>query len=72
MDLELSSHAERRMATRGISRADIESALSRVIRTTPGQPGSVWVHGYASGGRVLKVCVSATDHRKVITAAWPD
>lgn len=59
------------MEERGISRLDIEQALAHQIETMPGQPGSIWIKGYAAGGRILKVCVNIHDHSQVITAAWP-
>jgi hypothetical protein len=61
------------MARRGITELDVESALRRRIGDpNPGQPGSIWVTGYAAGRKILKVCVSVTDQEYVITAAWPD
>jgi len=72
VDVVLSQHAEQRLRERGISVADVRSALDRPIGSPePGEPGSVWIRGYAVGGRILKMCVDATDHHKVITAAWP-
>lgn len=38
----------------------------------PGEPGTIWIRGYAAGGRVLKVCVRTADQEYVVTAAWPD
>ncbi len=60
------------MAERAISEEDVEAALSRPSREpTPGQPGTIWLWGYAAGSRILKVCVPTTDHEFVITSAWP-
>lgn len=73
MPVHLTDHAQKRMAQRGITLEDIEQALNRRAGApSPGEPGTLWVRGYASGGRLLKVCVSATDHSNVITVAWPD
>jgi hypothetical protein len=60
------------MRERGITLDDVEQALHQRIGTpSAGQPGSAWIRGHAVGGRILKVCVSTTDHDFVITAAWP-
>jgi hypothetical protein len=67
-----SNHALQQMATRHITETDVEFALRREIDRTPGGPGSIWIHGHASGSRVLKVCVRDYDESYVITAAWPD
>lgn len=72
MSPHLTSHVKQRMAQRGISEEDLESALSRT--TGPPRPagfGKVWVFGYAATGRILKVLVT-TEQDVVITAAWPD
>jgi dienelactone hydrolase len=68
----LSKHAEDRMEDRGITWADIRSALNR----RSGQPrvgnnGKIAVFGYASGGRILKV-VLTPDQEEIVTVAWPD
>ncbi|MGH8895646.1 MAG: DUF4258 domain-containing protein [Egibacteraceae bacterium] len=71
--LKLSQHALDRLRERGILEDDVRWALARRIgRSEPGQPGSVWIRGYASGGRILKVCVRQDDESRVITAVWPD
>jgi Domain of unknown function (DUF4258) len=70
---EYSSHARRQMQKRGITEADVERALNqRIGPPGPGQPGTIWIRGFAIGGRVLKVCVRTNDHNYVVTAAWPD
>lgn len=73
MELLLTKHAEERLAERNILPADLKAAFQNKVRTTAGEPGTVWVHGYA-GGRILKVCVPAvdvlSDQVVVITAAW--
>jgi len=61
------------MQDRGITERDVEMALRhRIGQPGPAQPGSLWLRGYAVGGRILKVCVRSTDDEYVITAAWPD
>lgn len=68
-----SDHALQRMAERGVAEEDIAWALGRPTGIVqPGEPGTMWISGYASGGRILKVCVRATEPDYVITAAWPD
>lgn len=70
-DLEYGRHARDRMDEREVTEQDVEQALSRRIGSPDaGQPGSVWIRGYAAGGRILKVCVRADDHQYVITVAW--
>jgi hypothetical protein len=59
------------MAKRGVTEDDVSQALRQRVNTSPGEPGSVWVHGYTSGGRILKVCVDTHDREFVITVAWP-
>jgi hypothetical protein len=59
------------MQQRGISEEEIYAALAHEVRRTPGQPGTIWVHGMVDGGVILKVCVSV-DNARVVTAAWPD
>jgi hypothetical protein len=69
----LTRHAEERLRQRGITTEDVISALNREIRTSPGQPGTTWVWGYAAAGRILKVCVRRdAEEDVVITAVWPD
>lgn len=64
-------HALERMRQRGITTNDVERALHLQIgHPEPGEPGSIWIRGYAVGGRILKVCVR-TDRSYVITVAWP-
>lgn len=68
-----SDHAEKKMAQRGITREDVEAALRRRVgNPSPGEPGTIWIRGYAGGSRILKVCVPIADQDFVITAAWPD
>lgn len=57
-----STHARQRMAERGISEADVESALRhRTGPPRPGDNGRIVVIGYASGQRTLKVVLSADE-----------
>ena len=61
------------MAERGITDDDLAWALGRPYGLPfPGEPGTMWLRGYASGGRILKVCVRAAEPDFVITAVWPD
>ena len=60
------------MERRGVTEDDVQLALRHEHRRTPGEPGTIWVHGYAVGGRIAKVCVAADDETYVITVAWPD
>ena len=69
----LPDYARTRMQERGVTEDDVMWALRRTIGAPgPGQPGSVWIEGYASGNRVLRVCVQIDDHNHVITVAWKD
>ena len=69
--IQYSDHAERQMAKRAVTKEDVSQALRQQVNTSPGDPGSVWIHGYTSGGRILKVCVDIHDKEFVITVAWP-
>lgn len=71
-ELYVAAHALQRMTQRGISKEDIIWALRREVRRSPGQPGSIWIHGQPAGNRILKVCVRTGDERFVITAVWED
>lgn len=66
----LTRHAEERMAQRGITEADVRVAWSNQNEDQPGDWGSVWVCGWAPGGRRLKMCVTLPNRDKMITAAW--
>lgn len=69
--VHLGRHARDRMQSRTILESDIEWALKRRIgQPVAGTPGTIWVKGYASGMRILKVCLRADDHEFVITVAW--
>ena len=59
------------VAQRGITENDLEWALRRQTgQPQAGEPGTIWIRGFASGGRILKVCVRVADRDFVITAAW--
>jgi hypothetical protein len=59
------------MAERQITEADVGAALGRQFgEPQSGQPGTIVLQGHAAGGRVLKVCVRASDHEFVVTAWW--
>ncbi len=49
----------------------MQAALAHSVRREAGTPGSIWVYGHGSDGRIVKVCVSAHDDSFVITAARP-
>lgn len=73
MGVRYSHHAQQQMAKRLITDHDVEQALRMTIgHPNPGEPGTIWIRGYAAGGRVLKVCVRTADQEYVVTAAWPD
>lgn len=73
MAVQISNHAAERLQARGVTRDQVVRALRRTIgNPEPGQPGSVWIKGYAERARILKVCVRADDHSFVITAVWQD
>jgi hypothetical protein len=65
-----------RMARRGITEQQVYTALNRERRRTPGEPGTIWIHGLVPGddnyreARTLKVCVT-TDWKVITTVAWP-
>jgi len=61
------------MAKRAVTEADVDRALrQRIGQPGPGAPGTLWIKGFAVGGRILKVCVPIADQDFVITVAWPD
>ncbi|MDP9797568.1 hypothetical protein J2S43_006080 [Catenuloplanes nepalensis] len=70
MPLDFTEHALQRMWQRDILIEDVEKALRNPIRREAGEPGTVWIYGYAATGEELKVCVRAGDEEFVITAVW--
>jgi hypothetical protein len=60
------------MLKRKVTEEDVELALSRPTGDRPGQPGTLWVHGVATGGRILSVCVTLAERRFIVTVAWLD
>lgn len=72
MDLTFDSHAMDRMSQRGVTSDDVEWAIRRQIREDAGEPGTIWIVGYAAGRRILKVCVRTDDKTYVITVAWEE
>ena len=59
------------MAERAITKVDVEMALRQTIgHPSPGLMSSMVIEGYASGRRILKVCVQTSDPEFVITAYW--
>jgi hypothetical protein len=72
MDLVITTHAQQRMEQRGITRDDIERALQRPAGSPrPGrQPNTLGKIGYTGGDKPLKVVVSASDQRVVVTVYW--
>ena len=66
----ISRHGRQRMEQRGVTLADIASALVRPIgRALPGDGGNLILDGYASEGRVLRVILTA-DQGTVVTVMW--
>jgi hypothetical protein len=71
MPLFLSVHTVRRMGQRGISRDEIEEALTcqDVIYPSEDDPSRTVILGRTSTGRPLKVVVSSDDHEYIVTVA---
>jgi hypothetical protein len=73
MSLRYSKHAREQMELRGVTEPDVEQAIAHPIGAPEaGQPGTLWIRGFAVGGRILKVNVPALDRDFVITVAWPN
>lgn len=70
MGLTYSNHARDQMRRRGVTEQQVEQALRRPVGDRPGEPGTIWIHGIVTGGRVLAVCVRLHDWRYVVTVAW--
>ena len=70
MRLTYSNHARQQMRRRAVTEEDVERALARTVGNRPGEPGTIWIHGFATGGRVLSVCVKLDNRRYVVTVAW--
>ncbi len=69
-NLSISRHGLRRMDERGVTMADIVSALGRPMgHPSPGDGGNLVVDGYASEGRLLRVILTA-DEETVVTVMW--
>lgn len=68
----LTSHALERMAERGITENDIEYAMNhRMGYPEPGnRPDTMVVRGFARGGGILKIVVSAADEGVFVSAMW--
>jgi hypothetical protein len=66
----IGTHARERMAKRHVTEEQIYTALRREQRRTPGEQGTIWIHGLVDRGRILKVCVTV-DMTLVTTVAWP-
>jgi hypothetical protein len=61
------------MRQRNVTEEDVERALARTSGgDRPGEPGTVWINGIATGGRTLSVCVTLADRWFVISVAWRD
>lgn len=68
---DYSGHAQRRMAQRGITKEDVEFALSRTVGgPLPGDNGNVVHCGIGTKGRRLRV-VLASDG-VVVSAFWEE
>jgi Domain of unknown function (DUF4258) len=72
VQMEYSQHAKRQMRRRGITEQDVDWALKRPCGNRPGEPGTVWLRGFAAGGRILEVCVRLPERRFITTIAWVD
>jgi hypothetical protein len=57
------------MRKRKVSEQQVYTALAREQRRTPGDPGTIWIHGLVDGGGILKVCVT-TDMSTITTIWW--
>jgi Domain of unknown function (DUF4258) len=69
---ELSFHARQRMAQRNITEEDVQRAWSRRSgQPVPSDTGRVWVFGYATGGRILKMAVTP-DMKTITSVMWRD
>ena len=68
---QMTAHARQRARQRGITEEQVREALAHEQRRSPGQPGSFWVFGLVTGGRILKVCLT-TDRTWITTVVWPD
>lgn len=58
MRYRLKYHAKQRMLQRGISEADLVSALANIIMQRPAEPGSVCILGITEDERKLAIYVS--------------
>jgi hypothetical protein len=72
--VRLTAHVRQRMTQRGITEADVVSALSKRMGgpQSGNRPSTMAIRGYATGGRLLKVIVSAADEDVIVTAFWED
>jgi hypothetical protein len=67
----LTWHVKQRCEQRGISEQDIRLALARRSgRPRAADSGKIWVFGYATRGRILKVLLTH-EQDVIVTAAWP-
>ena len=69
--MRLSRHAKNEMRLYGISRADLEAAMSRPISTDIDEKGNPRLTGVDSGGRAIIVVIAGDDQDFVITT-FPD
>lgn len=67
---DLTQHVQDRMLQRGITEQDLRMAWWNQYEDRPGDYGSVWVCGWAPGGRILKMCVTLPNRDTLITAVW--
>jgi predicted alpha/beta-fold hydrolase len=65
-----SKHARDQMQRRGVTEDDVEWALKRQTGDRPGEPGTLWIEGWAVGGRILSVWLTLPSKRFVVTVAW--
>jgi hypothetical protein len=65
-----SNHARDQMRRRRVTDEDVEQALRRPVGNRPGEPGTIWIKGITTGGRVLEVCVTLANRNYVVTVGW--
>ena len=76
MRYTLKQHAKQRMRQRGITEADLMSALGNIILQRDAEPGSVCILGLVGDGRKLAIYVSGSmppsEPLAIRTVVWRD